>query len=57
MSLRTRMVLVAGVAVAIAVIAVAVASYEGTRSQLQGQVDKSLQSLIKTPLSVSSVPL
>ncbi|HJS96607.1 MAG TPA: HAMP domain-containing sensor histidine kinase [Solirubrobacteraceae bacterium] len=51
MSLRTRMVLVAGVAVAIAVVAVAVASYEGTRSQLQGQVDKSLQTLIKTPLS------
>jgi two-component system, OmpR family, sensor histidine kinase MprB len=50
MSLRTRMVLVAGVAVAIAVLAVAVASYEGTRSQLQGQVDQSLQSLIKTPL-------
>jgi two-component system, OmpR family, sensor histidine kinase MprB len=49
-SLRTRMVLVAGVAVAIAVVAVAVASYEGTRSQLQGQVDQSLQSLIKTPL-------
>ena len=51
MSLRTRMVLVAGVAVAIAVIAVAAASYEGTRSELQGQVDKSLNSLIKTPLS------
>ena len=51
MSLRTRMVLVAGVAVAIAVIAVAVASYEGTRSELQGQVDHSLHGLIKTPLS------
>ena len=51
MSLRTRMVLVAGVAVAIAVVAVAVASYEGTRSELQGQVDQSLRSLIKTPLS------
>jgi two-component system sensor histidine kinase MprB len=31
--------------VALAVIAVAVASYEGTRSQLQGQVDQSLRSL------------
>jgi two-component system, OmpR family, sensor histidine kinase MprB len=51
MSLRTRMVLVAGVAVAIAVVAVAVASYEGTRSQLQGQVDQSLQGLIKRPLA------
>ncbi len=50
MSLRTRMVLLAGVAVAIAAIAVAVASYEGTRSELQGQVDQSLQSLIKAPL-------
>jgi two-component system sensor histidine kinase MprB len=50
MSLRTRMVLLAGVAVAIAAIAVAVASYEGTRSELQGQVDQSLQSLIKVPL-------
>jgi two-component system, OmpR family, sensor histidine kinase MprB len=51
MSLRTRMVLVAGVAVAIAVVAVAVASYEGTRSQLQGQVDQSLTSLSRAPLS------
>ena len=38
-------------AVAIAAIAVAVASYEGTRSELQGQVDQSLQDrLIKKPL-------
>jgi two-component system, OmpR family, sensor histidine kinase MprB len=51
MSLRTRMVLLAGVAVAIAALAVAIASYEGTRSQLQGQVDQSLQSLIKNPLT------
>jgi two-component system sensor histidine kinase MprB len=51
MSLRTRMLLVAGVAVAIAVVAVAVASYEGTRSELQGQVDQSLRSLSKTPLT------
>jgi len=50
MSLRTRMLLVAGVAVAIAVIAVAVASYAGTRSDLQAQVDQQLQGLLKTPL-------
>jgi two-component system sensor histidine kinase MprB len=50
MSLRARMALVAGLAVAIAGIAVAVASYEGMRSELQGQVDQSLQALIKTPL-------
>jgi hypothetical protein len=50
-SLRTRMVLVAGVAVAIAVVAVAVASYVGTRSDLQSQVDQQLQSLINTPLA------
>jgi two-component system sensor histidine kinase MprB len=45
------MVLVAGVAVAIAVVAVAVASYAGTRSELQGQVDQSLQSLSQRPLN------
>jgi two-component system sensor histidine kinase MprB len=47
MSLRTRMVLVAGVAVAIAVVGVAVGSYLGTRSSLQGQVDQSLQSIAR----------
>jgi two-component system sensor histidine kinase MprB len=51
MSLRTRMVLVAGVAVAIAALAVAVASYAGTRSELQGQVDQQLQGLAKQPLA------
>jgi two-component system, OmpR family, sensor histidine kinase MprB len=50
MSLRARMVLVAGVAVAIAVVAVAVASYAGTRSDLQSQVDQQLQGLAKAPL-------
>jgi len=45
------MVLLAGVAVAIAVLAVAVASYAGMRSQLQGQIDQSLQGLIKRPLA------
>ncbi len=51
MSLRVRMVLVAGVAVAIAVVAVAVASYAGTRSELQSQVDQQLQGLAKQPLA------
>jgi two-component system, OmpR family, sensor histidine kinase MprB len=46
MSLRARMGLAAGVAVAIAVIAVAVSAYAGTRSELQGQLDNSLSSLI-----------
>jgi two-component system, OmpR family, sensor histidine kinase MprB len=45
MSLRARMGIAAGVAVAIAVLAVAVSSYEGTKSQLLGQVDSSLRSL------------
>ncbi len=51
MSLRTRIALAAGAAVAIAVVAVAVASYEGTRSQLLGQVDQSLRSLSHRPLA------
>ena len=46
MSLRARMGLAAGVAVALAVIAVAVSAYAGTRSQLQGQVDDQLRSLL-----------
>jgi two-component system, OmpR family, sensor histidine kinase MprB len=50
MSLRARMALFAGAAVAIAVVAVVVAGYGGTRSELQGQVDQSLQSLSKQPL-------
>jgi two-component system sensor histidine kinase MprB len=45
------MVLLAGVAVAIAVIAVAVATYAGTRSELQGQVDQQLRGLVKQPLA------
>ncbi|MDX6648913.1 MAG: two-component system, OmpR family, sensor histidine kinase MprB [Solirubrobacteraceae bacterium] len=42
MSLRARMGLVAGLAVALAVVAVAGVVYGGTRSELRGQVDKSL---------------
>jgi two-component system sensor histidine kinase MprB len=37
--------LAAGVAVALAVIAVAVSAYAGTRSELQGQIDRSLRGL------------
>jgi two-component system, OmpR family, sensor histidine kinase MprB len=46
MSLKARMALAAGVAVAIAVIAVAVSAYAGTRSELLGQVDTQLSTLI-----------
>ena len=42
MSLRGRMGAAAGVAVALAVIAVAVVVYEGTRSELRGQIDTAL---------------
>jgi two-component system, OmpR family, sensor histidine kinase MprB len=45
MSLRARMGLAGGIAVALAVIAVAVSAYAGTRSELRGQVDNSLQRL------------
>ena len=51
MSLRARMALAAGVAVALAVIAVAFSAYEGTSTQLQGQLDQSLQSLTGSALS------
>jgi two-component system, OmpR family, sensor histidine kinase MprB len=42
-SLRARMGVAAGVAVALAVLAVTVSAYEGTRSELRGQVDSTLQ--------------
>ena len=50
------MALAAGVAVALAVIAVAFASYEGTRSQLQGQLDRSLHSLTGSVLGDAGLP-
>jgi two-component system, OmpR family, sensor histidine kinase MprB len=56
MTLRVRMGLAAGVAVAIAVIAVAFTAYEGTRSELRGQVDSSLQSLTGSLLSRAGIP-
>jgi two-component system sensor histidine kinase MprB len=45
MSLRTRLGIAAGVAVALAVLAVAVSAYEGTRSELTGQVDDQLRGI------------
>jgi two-component system sensor histidine kinase MprB len=42
MSLKTRMAMVAGLAVALAVVVVAVASYEGTKSSLLDSVDQAL---------------
>jgi two-component system sensor histidine kinase MprB len=53
MSLRARMGLAAGAAVAVAVIAVAVSAYAGTRSELLGQVDQSLNTLIR-PILVNA---
>jgi len=54
-SLRARLAIAAGVAVALAVIAVAVSAYAGTRSELQGQVDKSLTSLAQPILMRADV--
>ncbi len=42
------MALAAGVAVALAVVAVAFSAYEGSRSQLQGQLDQSLHNLTRS---------
>ena len=42
MSLKTRIAMVAGLAVALAVVIVAVASYEGTKSSLLSSVDQAL---------------
>ena len=50
------MALAAGVAVALAVIAVGFSAYAGTRSQLQGQVDQSLQSLTRSVLGAAGPP-
>jgi two-component system sensor histidine kinase MprB len=54
-SLRARLAIAAGVAVALAVIAVAVSAYAGTRSELQGQVDTSLNSLAQPILMRAGV--
>jgi two-component system sensor histidine kinase MprB len=55
-SLRLRLGLAASVAGALAVIAVAVSAYAGTRSELQGQVDQSLQSLTNQIRAQASGP-
>jgi len=55
-SLRVRMGLAAGVAVALAIVAVAFTAYAGTRSQLRGQVDQSLQGLAGSVLGRANVP-
>jgi two-component system, OmpR family, sensor histidine kinase MprB len=54
-SLRSRMGLAAGLAVAVAVIAVAVSAYAGTRSELLGQLDASLNTLVHPILSRAGV--
>lgn len=51
MSLRVRIGIAAAAAVALAVMGVAIAAYAGTRSQLRGQVDHSLQDLSRTVLN------
>ncbi len=56
MSLRVRMGLAAGLAVALAIVAVAFTAYAGTRSQLRGQVDQSLQGLTSSVLERANVP-
>jgi two-component system, OmpR family, sensor histidine kinase MprB len=45
MSLRARIAAASGIAVALAVVAVAVSAYAGTRANLLGQIDQSLQNL------------
>ncbi|MDQ6779304.1 MAG: HAMP domain-containing histidine kinase, partial [Actinomycetota bacterium] len=56
MSLRARISAAAGIAVALAVIAVAVSAYEGTRSNLLGQIDQSLHALTQQVLMRSAGP-
>jgi len=51
MTLRARLGLAAGIAVAVAVIAVVVSVYEGTRSNLQGQLDNSITRLAQPVLA------
>jgi two-component system, OmpR family, sensor histidine kinase MprB len=55
-SLRSRIVLISGAAVALAVIAVAVAAYAGTRSDITGQLDQSLQSLTGSIMARAGLP-
>jgi len=46
MTLRARLAIAAGTAVALAVIAVTLTAYAGTKSELRGQLDHSLESLL-----------
>jgi two-component system, OmpR family, sensor histidine kinase MprB len=56
MTLRVRLALAAGIAVAIAVIAVVVSAYEGTRSDLIGQLDNSITRLAQPVLGRAAGP-
>jgi two-component system sensor histidine kinase MprB len=56
MTLRVRLGLAAGVAVAVAVIAVVVSAYEGTRSDLLGQLDNSINRLAQPVLGRAAGP-
>jgi len=55
-SLRARIGAAAGIAVALAVVAVAVSAYAGTRSDLLGQIDQSLQNLTHQVLMPNAAP-
>ncbi|MDQ6745861.1 MAG: HAMP domain-containing histidine kinase [Actinomycetota bacterium] len=46
MTLRARLAIAAGIAVALAVIAVTLTAYAGTKSELRGQLDHSLENLL-----------
>jgi two-component system, OmpR family, sensor histidine kinase MprB len=56
MTLRVRLGLAAGIAVAVAVIAVVVSAYEGTRSDLTGQLDSSITRLAQPVLGRAAGP-
>lgn len=56
MTLRVRLGLAAGIAVAVAVIAVVVSAYEGTRSNLQGQLDNSIMRVAQPVLARAAGP-
>ncbi len=56
MTLRARLGLAAGVAVAVAVIAVVVSAYAGTRSDLIGQLDNSINRLAQPVLGRAAGP-
>ena len=55
MTLRTRIALVAAMAVALTVVAVAVTNYAATRSELRGQVDQALRERLR-PITDRGAP-